>query len=81
LQNKLIGLNIQWAKQTKYRDAATGKFVAKRTSKSKRGGEEWTISTKGGAQRRTVVTSESSAAALDRITAKHGKALKRLADK
>jgi hypothetical protein len=69
------------AKQTKYRNAATGKFVAKRTSKSKRGGEEWTISAKSGALHRTVVTSESSAATLDRITAKHGKALKRLADK
>ena len=68
-------------KQSKHRNAGSGKYVAEKASKNKHGGEEWVISAKSGARHRTVVTSPSSAAALDRITAKHGKALKRLADK
>ena len=49
--------------------------------KDKRGGGKWVIADERGAPVRVVTTSPSSAAAIDRITRTHSKALKRLADK
>ncbi len=69
------------AKAKKIKSARTGKYVVRAEGNGKRGSEKWVIVGKRGVPSRVVVTSPSSAAAMDRITVTHSKALKRLADK
>lgn len=60
------------------REAGTGRFIVKEGDRSSHG-ESWVIHDRGGRVRESVLTSSSSAAALDSITVKHSKVLKKLA--
>ncbi len=69
------------AKAKKIKLARTEKYEVRAEGKDKRGNEKWVIVGRRGVASRVVVTSSSSAAAMDRITATHSEALKRLAKK
>ncbi len=61
------------------RNAKTGRFTVTRDEEV-RGGEGWVISGPKG-KSRTVITTPSSGATLDKLTVKHSKPLRRLAKK
>ncbi len=63
------------------RNAAAGRFTVRSEGKDARSNEKWAITENRGGSKRVVVTSRSSAAAIDKIMVRHAKALKRLADK
>ena len=66
-------------KVAKDRAARTGRYSVRPAKGGSHRGEAWEIVGPTGIVRRTVVTSPSSAAALDEITATHLESLKRLA--
>ncbi len=69
------------AKAKKIKSARTEKNKVRAEGKDKRGSEKWVIVGRRGVPSRVVITSSSSAAAMDRITVAHSEALKRLAKK
>ena len=68
-------------KVVKKRTVKTGYFKVRPAKGASHRGEAWEIVGPTGRVRKTVVTSPSSAAALDEITEKHLDSLKRLAKK
>lgn len=69
------------SKKSQHPKNVAARWVVHPEGTDARGNEKWKITETRGGSTRTVITSQSSAAAIDSIVARNAKALKRLADK